>query len=557
MNVVLETLFLRRPRIEYVCPPVCEAQFSGSGSPIIVLDEIGKLVSPTGGRAGGRGNVFFTWRSYPGQVCFSIYFEADPNNPASPYNLISECVPKNTIALCSAGSWQVSAITTSGESALSSPFITSGTGYAFIPLPIVPDTIGYNLYKNGLLYWYNFTGNAFEVCNPGCYRISAITTDGETPLSDPICTGSCPAQTCATGEAWSDILCECMPCGIADEFVTCAPGSSWDVAQCACVSSGGGTVFLSGCLSVPFGETIIAPVGFNSPCTFVGSGTLPTGLVFTQDTPLTASISGTPTQGGVFNYTVDITGGAPLQFAEFIYQITTFGITNIALAPEPQVGVPYSFQLIGEGGVPPYTFSLNSGLLPDGLTIDAAGLISGTPTTAGASTAVIKVEDAAAHSCLNDFNKTTTDCSGADWLQNPGTCRLRIAGYDNAVTFVSVQFCPSAKLGSVNPWDGTFSKAVNAGGRYIFGADPALFTTFGGAYIADDFILVAGGIAISPTLDGSLWRMDINYKSIGGPGGGYASLTHVGPSPEGVYDGDTDCQGNPLSVTVEAYSTAP
>lgn len=88
MNVILDILFLRRPKIEYVSPPVCEAQFSSSSEPIIILEDIARLHSPTGLRLGGTSSRFLNWDTYPGQVCYSVYVQADPNNPNSPYNLL-------------------------------------------------------------------------------------------------------------------------------------------------------------------------------------------------------------------------------------------------------------------------------------------------------------------------------------------------------------------------------------------------------------------------------------------------------------------------------------
>jgi len=58
------------------------------------------------------------------------------------------------------------------------------------------------------------------------------------------------------------------------------------------------------------------------------------------------------------------------------------------------VGTPYSSTITASGGASPYTFSVTSGTLPPGMTLTAAGVLSGTPTTAGTSTPTIRATDA-------------------------------------------------------------------------------------------------------------------------------------------------------------------
>jgi len=58
-------------------------------------------------------------------------------------------------------------------------------------------------------------------------------------------------------------------------------------------------------------------------------------------------------------------------------------IVTTSSMPAATVGVPYSVTLTASGGVPPYYWSLISGALPDGLTMDQFGNITGTPTTQG------------------------------------------------------------------------------------------------------------------------------------------------------------------------------
>ena len=64
--------------------------------------------------------------------------------------------------------------------------------------------------------------------------------------------------------------------------------------------------------------------------------------------------------------------------------------------PGGTVGVAYSQSLAATGGTTPYTWSIVGGTLPAGLALNASnGLISGTPTTPGASSFTAQVVDSA------------------------------------------------------------------------------------------------------------------------------------------------------------------
>jgi hypothetical protein len=51
--------------------------------------------------------------------------------------------------------------------------------------------------------------------------------------------------------------------------------------------------------------------------------------------------------------------------------------------PTGSVGTPYSQMITASGGDSPYSFAVTSGTLPNGLTLNASGLLSGDPTTGG------------------------------------------------------------------------------------------------------------------------------------------------------------------------------
>ncbi|HJV36058.1 Ig domain-containing protein, partial [Geomonas sp.] len=62
--------------------------------------------------------------------------------------------------------------------------------------------------------------------------------------------------------------------------------------------------------------------------------------------------------------------------------------------PDGTAGAPYSQTLLATGGTIPYTWRVDAGALPVGLSLSPAGVISGTPTSAGTSTFTATVVDA-------------------------------------------------------------------------------------------------------------------------------------------------------------------
>ena len=73
-------------------------------------------------------------------------------------------------------------------------------------------------------------------------------------------------------------------------------------------------------------------------------------------------------------------------------------------------GVPYSQSFAAQLGEPPYTWSLTSGNLPDGLTLAANGTLAGTPTAAGAVTFTVRVTDHAALTTDRQYTLTVGTC---------------------------------------------------------------------------------------------------------------------------------------------------
>jgi serine protease len=80
------------------------------------------------------------------------------------------------------------------------------------------------------------------------------------------------------------------------------------------------------------------------------------------------------------------------------------------------VGTTYSQTVQASGGTTPYTWSIDSGILPAGLSLGSGtGTISGIPTTAGTSSFTIKVTDGSSSTATKSLSITVSSSSGG-WL---------------------------------------------------------------------------------------------------------------------------------------------
>lgn len=143
------------------------------------------------------------------------------------------------------------------------------------------------------------------------------------------------------------------------------------VPQAAVITS---QLSVSGMVGVAFNYQITAS---NSPTSYAAAD-LPAGLALNT---ATGAITGTPTEVGTFNVTLTATNGAGAgPSSRLVVAIAPLAVPVFTSAPSAtgQIGAAFSFQLAATNG-PGYTVTG----LPPGFSINASGLITGTPTTPG------------------------------------------------------------------------------------------------------------------------------------------------------------------------------
>ncbi len=193
-------------------------------------------------------------------------------------------------------------------------------------------------------------------------------------------------------------------------------------------------------------------------------------------------------------------------------------ITTTSL-PSAAIGLSYFQSLIASGGTSPYSWSVTSGTLPAGLSLNPlTGALSGTPTVAGTQKPTFKVTDANQQSATATLSITVVSSPGPYSPLTPvRVCDTR-PGNPSGLTGVATQ-CD----GSTIPALGT--RTINVAG------------SFGVPSTADAVVLnvtvvnpaATGYLTLFPTGAGQPFASNLNYS----PGEVVPNLVEVGTGPGG------------------------
>jgi hypothetical protein len=298
----------------------------------------------------------------------------------------------------------------------------------------------------------------------------------------------------------------------------------------------------------------LAADGGSAPHTWsMTSGTLPAGLSLDSS----GVITGTPTATGAGSITVQVidrwgvtaTGSVTITINEALLIITTTWV------PDGNVNASYSETLAAIGGTTPYTWSITSGNMPAGLSLDSSsGAIAGTPTAAGTSDFTVQVAD-------NDGATTTADLSitiraepiiSTTWLSD-GDVGLAYSGNLVAnggtapyVWSITLGTLPSGL--SLNS-SGTITGTPTAAGYSSFTVQVA--GNDGATAIADLYIVINEVLSISTTSlpDGSVSVLYFEILTPTGGTGPYTWSITAGALPTGLLlDSSGDIVGLPTEI---------
>lgn len=246
------------------------------------------------------------------------------------------------------------------------------------------------------------------------------------------------------------------------------------------------------------------------------SGTLPPGMALRPDPPYwftagSSALSGVATTPGTYNFTLRVTSGTQTATRAFSMKISSLIVTTPDQLPDAFLGAGYSFTFTSNAGSPVWSLAPNTSP-PPGLTLSAAGLLSGTPTQAGNWTIDVVLADGAntvgRRVWLNvSALRVTSPLTLPNGSQNvPYSQQIAVTGgtppytwssnccWPNGIT-LSPSGLVSGTTNNVNTWDLWTHVSDSANNNYspalalnVIGTAPGL-PNIGALVIPDDFTL--------------------------------------------------------------------
>ncbi len=242
-------------------------------------------------------------------------------------------------------------------------------------------------------------------------------------------------------------------------------------------------------VAAAYSQSLASAGGGTAPYTYVlASGSLPAGITLASN----GTLSGTPTAGGSFTFSVTATdnsgGTGPFSATSAPLTLTvvapTISIAPVSL-PNATVAAAYSQTVTASGGISTYSYAVTAGSLPPGLSLSGSGVLSGTSTAAGTYNFTLTATDSSTGAgpytgsrayalTVNAPTLTLSPASGATLTATAGTALGSMgftaangtAPYSYAITAGAlppgVSLAPSGGLSGTPTAAGSFNFSVTA-----------------------------------------------------------------------------------------------
>ena len=322
-------------------------------------------VSPTAGPTAGGTSVVITGTNLSGATAVTFGATAAPGFTVNSATQITATAPAG-----SPGTVDVRVTTTGGTSATG-----AADQFTYVPAPTVTSispTSGPQAGGTTVTLTGTNLGGATAV------TFGATAATGFTVNSATQITATAPAGT-GTVDVRITTVGGTSATSAADQFTYVPAPTVTSVSPASGSSIGGTTVTLTG-------------TNFTGATAVTFGGTAATGFTVNSATQITATAPAG--SAGTVDVRVTTTGGTSATGAAGQFTYVAITVTPATLAGTPKVGVSFSETLTASGGATPYTFAMAGGsTLPTGLSLSPAGVISGTPTAAGAFSFTVQATD--------------------------------------------------------------------------------------------------------------------------------------------------------------------
>jgi hypothetical protein len=161
--------------------------------------------------------------------------------------------------------------------------------------------------------------------------------------------------------------------------------------------------------------TVFTSTGYPVATTLAESGTLPSGVTFTDNGDGTATVAGTPDAGTGGSYPLTITAGngiAPDATQTFTLTVLEPPRITSAVQATFTAGSPGSFTVTTSAGYPVATTLAESGTLPSGVTFtdngDGTATIAGTPASSGSYPVQLRASNGVSPNPVQSFTLTVS-----------------------------------------------------------------------------------------------------------------------------------------------------